>query len=106
MIKITEGCHGYTFASTSARALYWIAKHAPKGSIVVRSYGFRDRGPGIKIPCIRTYSSLILEAAIKKAYNAGMFVVIPAILCYPVDSFHSCSDRCRSSTTYTYFSHL
>ena len=78
MIKITEGCHGYTFASTSARALYWIAKHAPKGSIVVRSYGFRDRGPGIKIPCIRTYSSLILEAAIKKAYNAGMFVVVSA----------------------------
>ena len=78
MIKITEGCNGYTFTTTSVRALYWIAKHAPKGSIVVRSYGFKDRGSHIRIPCKRTFSSPMLEAAIKKAYNAGMFVVISA----------------------------
>jgi hypothetical protein len=47
MVKITEGCHIYTHASSSVTAINWITKNAPKGSIIVRSYGIRDRGPGI-----------------------------------------------------------
>jgi hypothetical protein len=48
------------------------------GSIIVRSYGFMDRGPGIPIPCKRTRSAPALEVAIKKAHDAGMFVVLSA----------------------------
>ena len=78
MVKITEGCHIYTHASSSVTAINWITKNAPKGSIIVRSYGIRDRGPGIPIPCKRTRSAPALEVAIKKAHDAGMFVVLSA----------------------------
>ncbi|SCN47800.1 PREDICTED: similar to proprotein convertase subtilisin/kexin type 9 preproprotein [methanotrophic endosymbiont of Bathymodiolus azoricus (Menez Gwen)] len=78
MAKISVGCRRSTSIAATVKAINWIAENAPRGSIVNWSYGFKDRGPYIRIPCIRTYSSPALEAAIKKAYNAGMFVVIPA----------------------------
>lgn len=78
MAKISKGCSRTASLAASVKAFNWIAGNAPRGSIVNWSYGFRDRGPRIRIPCIRKYSSPALEAAIKKAYNAGIFVVIPA----------------------------
>lgn len=72
MAKITDGCTGDSYVSTSVLAFNWLAENAPAGTIVNWSHGFYDKF------CKNPWHSLSLENAIKKAHDAGIIVVVSA----------------------------
>jgi serine protease len=72
MAKITDGCTGDSYVSTSVLAFNWLAENAPAGTIVNLSYGILDIG------CKINWHSSSLENAIKKAHDAGIIVVVAA----------------------------
>lgn len=74
MAKITNGCTGDSYLSTSVLAFNWLASNAPAGTIVNWSHGL-SHGPKV---CSPSMFSAALENAIIAAHDAGIIVVVAA----------------------------
>lgn len=70
--KINSGCGRSGQTSTSVLAFDWLAVNAPRGSIVNWSNGFET------VPRCQPVFSTLLENSIRRAFNAGIVVIVAA----------------------------
>ncbi len=74
MAKITNGCTGKSYVSTSVLAFNWLTANAPAGTIVNWSHEFRNQFNA----CSPSIFFTALENAIIAAHDAGIIVVVAA----------------------------
>ncbi len=75
--KINTGCTRNSAGSTLILAFDWLAANAPKGTIVNLSSGLENprQQPGNIANCVTTIFDPAVEAAIRKAHDAGIIIV-------------------------------
>ncbi|MBC5765123.1 S8 family serine peptidase [Ramlibacter albus] len=77
-VKIMTGCGTASDTPQWVKAIDWLTAYAPRGTVVNLSSGLYARDANKNIVC-GAYTDDAVENSIRKAYNAGIIVVVSAM---------------------------